>query len=105
VRYGARIYTLRPSELTSIFSTVLTRAWYVLDRHGIPMTAVLEEGASPPVTAPGAFRFKPSVVPPALIAAGRILRFEPLQPRLHGRSNARCDRVRYASRRQRNRLE
>lgn len=77
VRYGARIYTLRPGDLTSIYSAVLTRAWYVLDRHGIPMTSVLEEWSSPPAVPFGAFRFKPSVVQAALIAAGRILRFGP----------------------------
>src|SRR5262249_32833969 len=76
-RYGARIYTMRPSELTSIFSAVLTRLWYALDRHGIPMGSIAEEGNLPPAYPPGRCRFKPPVVPAALVAAGRVLRFGP----------------------------
>jgi hypothetical protein len=71
-RYGARIYTSRPSELTSIFSAVLTRLWYALDRHGIPIS---EQGDFPRACALGPFRFRQSVVPAALVAAGRVLRF------------------------------
>jgi small-conductance mechanosensitive channel len=74
-RYGARIYTSRPSELTSIFSAVLTRLWYALDRHGIPMASISEQGDFPRAYPPGPFRFKPPVVPAALVAAGRVLRF------------------------------
>ena len=76
-RYGARIYTSRPSELTSIFSAVLTRLWYALDRHGIPMTSVSEQGDLPCSYPPGPFRFKPPAVPAALVALGRVLRFGP----------------------------
>jgi small-conductance mechanosensitive channel len=76
-RYGARIYTSRPSELTSIFSAVLTRLWYALDRHGIPMASISEQGDFPRAYPPGAFRFKPPVVPASLVAAGRVLRFGP----------------------------
>ncbi len=76
-RYGARIYTLRPSELTSIFSAVLTRLWCALDRHGIPMASISEQGDLPRPYPPGPFRFKPPVVPAALVALGRVLRFGP----------------------------
>ncbi len=76
-RYGARIYTLRPSELTSIFSAVLTRLWCALDRHGIPMTSISEQGDLPRPYPPGPFRFKPPVVPAGLVALGRVLRFGP----------------------------
>lgn len=77
IRYGARFYTTRPGDLTTISSAVLTRLWYVLGRSGIAMTSIQEDDATVHLHVPGAFRFTSPPVPPALVAAGRILRFGP----------------------------
>ena len=77
IRYGARFYTTRPGDLTTISSAVLTRLWYVLGRSGIAMSSIQEDDSTVRLHVPGAFRFQPPAVPPALVAAGRILRFGP----------------------------
>jgi small-conductance mechanosensitive channel len=67
ILYGARFYSLRPMDLTSQASVVLTRIWYVLNRQGVPMTALLESHAAS----------RMAELPMDLVAEGRLVRFGP----------------------------